>query len=306
MNTTHILTIGSALVDIFIQSPNFVIDDEANALTCQVDGGKLEVEDFHVRTGGGGSNTAVGFARLGFAASCVAELGKDEFADLVKADLIAGQVSVEQLIQEKREQTGGSVILVTPSGQRLVLVHRGAASMLGPEDIRESAFEAKNWLHLSSISGQAPTLEKIFGEVEKRQIPMSWNPGKGEITLLVKESLPIPAQCQILFVNQEEWEMLFSRQEQLLQQVAQIVVTDSERGGRVYQHGSVAHTYTATPVTAIDNTGAGDAFAVGYVAAQLRYPGDVARACQWGAANAASVVQQIGAKPGLLSSSAFD
>jgi len=57
--------------------------------------------------------------------------------------------------------------------------------------------------------------------------------------------------------------------------------------------------YQSPLVTSIDDTGAGDAFAVGFVAAHLAGK-EVVEAARWGSLNAAQVVQFIGAKRGLL------
>lgn len=295
---SKVVTVGSALVDIFINSPNFKIAADSSSLECLADGGKLEVEKFALRTGGGSSNTAVGFARLGFVTTGIAELGKDELARLVVSDLTAAQVDISQLIQEKKEETGGSVILVAENGQRLVLVHRGAASMLDPGDINEEVLKQSDWIHVSSLSGQQATLQKIFAVGRDNKLRLSWNPGQREIDLLLSEQLTEP-WCELLFVNKEEWARLAPRQAMLLRTIHHIIITDSDRGGQVHVDGQPAHTYQALPVTALDNTGAGDAFVVGYVAAHMRQQA-VQTACQWGAKNAASVVQHLGAKAGLL------
>ena len=93
--------------------------------------------------------------------------------------------------------------------------------------------------------------------------------------------------------------MLSSQHDWLLSSIHQIIVTDSDRGGQVFINGLPAFNYPAESVTAVDNTGAGDAFVVGYVSATLAGR-DPQVAVRWGAQNAASVVQQIGAKDGLL------
>ena len=50
---------------------------------------------------------------------------------------------------------------------------------------------------------------------------------------------------------------------------------------------------------AVEETGAGDAFCVGFVSAYL-YHQSLETCLEWGKRNAASVVTQIGAKDGLL------
>jgi ribokinase len=109
-----VISIGSALIDIFIHSDQFTIhQDQQNVLLCQDFGEKIEVESLTVHTGGGGSNTAVGFARMGFSTAIIAETGRDAFAQIVSSELEREQVDTSLLVREHKEQTGGSVILVS-------------------------------------------------------------------------------------------------------------------------------------------------------------------------------------------------
>lgn len=292
----NVTTIGSALVDVFIQSPQFFVDGEGS-LTAKVSGGKLAVDSFALKTGGGASNTAVGFARLGHQARIVAEVGKDELAQLVVHDLVREKVYVNSIIQEHKEETGGSVILIdTDSGDRTVLTHRGASSMLDPHDLPHD-LDRSDLIHISSLSGQRETLQELFA----RGVPgqLSWNPGAADIELLVSGHLALPEKIEYLFVNKQEWSMLQPKHDQLLALARLILITDGTRGGELYQQGQPVRTYQSEVVKAVDSTGAGDAFAVGFLAAQLQHH-SLDTALEWGKRNAASVVQYIGAKQGLL------
>ena len=158
-----VITIGSALVDIFISSKNFHLKKETSALwLCEKYDEKIEVESFKVTTGGGGSNTAVGFARMGFTTGVVSELGEDSWSNLLLDDFKKEGVDTSLLVLERKEETGGSVILSAPDGVRTIMVHRGAASMLDAKDIPDHALINAKWIHLSSISGQREALQKIF------------------------------------------------------------------------------------------------------------------------------------------------
>jgi ribokinase len=304
-NSIKVVTIGSALIDVFIKSSTFELDPTTGVLTCGTKAGKLEVESFDIRTGGGASNTAVGFARMGFDVACIAEMGRDDQAQLVVDDLSREQVGTAWLIKEKKEQTGGSVVMVTESGERMVLVHRGAASMLDPQDIPPEAIQGAGWIHVSSLGNRLETLKHIFNLVVQFGVKLSWNPGSNVLKTLVEqqefvEHLPV----EVCLLNKEEWELVGSVQSRLLAKIPQIVVTDGEKGGQIYMDGQLNHTYHGLEVEAVDNTGAGDAFAVGYVSALLHQRG-VPTAADWGARNAASVVQQVGAKPGLLTAASL-
>lgn len=298
----QVITIGSALVDVFIHTPHFKrIETVEGRLLCQNHGDKQEVESLHVHTGGGASNCAVGLARLGFKTAVICETGRDRFSYLVKQVFIENQVATNLIIEEKKEQTGGSIILVCEDGERTVLVHRGAAAMLDPFDISAYWLSQASWVHLTSIGGKLKTLEKIFKSIQRSAgASLSWNPGKKELSLLANRQLlikQIPAR--VFIVNEQEWDLVSNIQPDILSKIELVVVTAAAKGGDVYQNGEHLCHYPAVSQNVIDTTGAGDSFSVGLVAGLMRgnSPQDAA---MLGAKNAASVVSYFGAKPGLL------
>ncbi len=232
-----IISIGSSMVDFFIQSDEFSVTKSTDGvLLCQRYGDKIEIDKFSVLTGGGGSNTAVGFARAGFHSAVVTETGKDVLANLILDGFHQESVATNLVIQEKQEQTGGSVILIGQDGGRTIMVHRGAASLIDPTDIPLHAIEKTRWVHLSSIAGRQTTLATIFKTRTNRN--MSWNPGKQELHLLAESqfafnSLPV----EILFVNEQEWAMVDLVQSALIAHIPTIVITNGSHGGRIIASG---------------------------------------------------------------------
>lgn len=295
-----VITIGSSLLDIFIKSEDLEADrdGERQILTY---GDKLELSDFQIVTGGGASNTAVAFARLGLHTAVISETGRDAFANLIVDDFQKEGVVTSLLIQEKLEKTGGSVVLVAKNSERVILVHRGAAAMLDPFDIPAFWLAKSRWIHLSSIGGNQETLAKIFKILNNNQeAKLSWNPGKKELQVLLKEKFEIAQiPCEIFFVNQEEWALIEPLHEEILLNFPQVVITKGKAGGEVHLFGKKTYEFLGQAETFCDSTGAGDAFAAAYVAAILAGQ-DVSTAIAWGVKNAGNVVAYFGAKLGLL------
>lgn len=294
-----VITIGSALTDIFISSNQFTVQDRAgSALLCQVYGDKIEVDDFEIHTGGGGSNTAVGFARQGFRTAVISEIGKDTLATVILEDFHKEKVATNLLVQEKREKTGGSVILIGADGGRTVMVHRGASSQLDAEDISVSHLKQAEWIHLSSISGRRDALQAIGKALDNTQ-KLSWNPGKAELQLLADEKIAIEdMHCQILLLNKEEWSIVSSIQQTIKHHVPEIIVTNGKKGGFVLHEGE-EKPFSSSAVKSIDDTGAGDAFGVGYVTSRIKGR-NIEESTDYAIQNASAVIQAIGAKKGLL------
>jgi len=294
------LSIGSGLIDIFISSDQFELKPEGDRLMlCQYYGDKIEVDSFSVLTGGGAGNTSVGFSRAGFNAAVVTETGRDTLSQVLLSDFHKEYVSTNFVVQEKKEQTGGSVILVGTDGGRSVLVHRGAASLLDSEDIPIDTVARTKWVHLSSISGRLETLRTI-GSARREVKNLSWNPGSGEIQLLTERQIsPAELGCDIFIVNKEEWDSLGEIQGTIQAEVSTIIVTNGPHGGHIRPDGQDWQNFSIAPVNTVDETGAGDAFAVGYVSAKL-YGHSSDQAINWAISNSSSVVSYFGAKPGLL------
>jgi ribokinase len=298
----QVITIGSGLVDIFIHSDNFLSrDSDKGRLLCQAYGDKVEVDSFRVYSGGGATNTAVGFARLGLRTAVICETGRDHFGKIVLNELITNEVETSMMIKEKREQTGGSVIMVGEDGGRTIMVHRGASSMLDTYDVPTYWLSKAGWVHLSSIAGRDKTLEKIFTLLNKEKtIGLSWNPGKAELALLADKKLDISQiPCRVFLLNKKEWQLIEPVQEEILKYFSQVIVTEGSQGGDLYIHGKHYLHYPSQQVESIDDTGAGDAFACGYAAAQIlsKTPEE---SIHWGVKNSSNVIRYYGAKTGLL------
>lgn len=294
------ISIGSSLVDIFISSKDLEAKRNKNQQILTY-GDKLDLSDFHIFTGGGASNTSVALVRLGYKVAVISETGQDEFADLIIRDFEKEGVATQLLVREKLERTGGSVLLVTKDSERIALTYRGAASLLDPYDIPAFWLTQAKWVHLSSIAGQKATLTKIFKTLIKDQdTKLSWNPGKAEINLLVKKTFDFnEIPCEVFFVNQQEWTLLAPVQKEILANFPQVIITMGKKGGEVYLYGKKKFVFEGQGNHAVDDTGAGDAFSAGYIAALIDNR-EIDEAIVWGVRNASNVVRYYGAKTGLL------
>lgn len=295
------LTIGSALADIFITSSEFELQQTGDGIfLCQMYGSKIEIDSFMLHTGGGAGNVAVGLARAGLSVAAIVELGKDLLARLVLEDLQREHVDCEYVISERHEQTGGSVILVGHDGGRTVMVHRGASSLLDPKDIPERAVQRASWVHLSSIAGRLSTLKRIGKLVDQFHKPLSWNPGRAELALLASRELTLADfPCQIMILNREEWSALVDLEDEVRAVIPELIITDGREGLDLWADGRLQHVAADLKHKAVDETGAGDGFASGYIAARFHgLPPE--KAVAWGIRNASAVVSQMGAKTGLL------
>lgn len=303
------LTIGASIVDIYVRSNDFNLkNQDGGRWLCHAYGAKLNVDETKLTSGGGASNVAVGLSRLGFESRIISEIGHDNLGEIVKKDLLLDDVNIDLLVEERLENTGVSVILVGADGERTVMVDRGASGMLNDYDIPVAQIANQDWVHISSLNGQKETMQKILHSLRVCCTGFSWNPGGKEIEFLVKGELELevlPEQKAIFFVNREEWQALAGRQDEINNKFNLVVVTAGRGGGWVYQYGVEKWYYHSGHNAPFDTTGAGDAFATGFIAAHLK-GANIELSCEWGRHNGSNVVRYYGAKQGLLTADQMD
>jgi len=310
MSNYDVISIGSAVLDIFMKSDKFKVvkseDIPGGIAMCEVYGGKMEVEEVMIVSGGGATNTAVSFAKKDLKSAVVAEMGNDPQSLLVHRDLEESQVDTRFLVQEADETTAVSVVLIARDGGRSIMVHRGAAALLSKEDIPLDLMDTR-WIHISSLGGNITLLKTLLVWAKSKQIRVSFNPGMKEIEQKEK-LLPLLSQIEILFLNRDEAKDLWGidyRDEGLWKSMQAIpgsfvtIMTDGANGGKICVNEKVSFYAGVKIKKVIDSTGAGDAFASGMVAGVL-YGKTYEQAVEWGIKNATSVLKYVGAKKGLL------
>ena len=310
MNNYDVVSVGSAVLDIFMKSDKFRVvqsgDIPGGIAMCEVYGGKMEVEQVKIVSGGGATNTAVSFARKDLKAAVIAEMGNDPQSLLVQRDLEEAQVEIRFLVQEQDETTAVSVVLIADDGGRSIMVHRGAAAMLTKSDVPLDDIETR-WLHISSLGGNMDLLKTLLTWAKNKGVRVSLNPGLTEIGHKDK-LLPLLPMVEILFLNRDEAKELWGidyKNDSLWQSMQSLpgayvsVITDGARGGKMSANGKVSFYAGEKVKKVVDSTGAGDAFASGMVAGVL-YGKTYEQAVGWGSANASAILSHIGAKEGLL------
>jgi ribokinase len=162
-----------------------------------------------------------------------------------------------------------------------------------------------DWLFLSSFAGDFEALEAVFSYAKSKDIKIAMIPGKDELQEKERIQKLIP-QVEILVANKEELAMIFSGDtlEELVRDankvVHYVVGTDGSKGAVATDRWHIVNAGMYENVEVIDRTGAGDAFASGFVA-MIAAGESLEKAITLASANSTSVVTKIGAKAGILS-----
>ena len=304
----EVVTFGSSFVDVYLTSKDFKMVKTGSSPTgvamCEVYGGKIGVDKLVITTGGGATNTAVGFERLGVQTGCVTCVGKDHWGLFIRQELRKEGVS-PIYIQQVEEPTSYSTILVGEDGGRSALIYRGASSKLSWHKVEWERLEA-DWYYVSSLGGDLNLLTKIIRTASEKKIKIAFNPGSSEISAEEKLKAFLP-QIELLIVNRQEAARLtkheFSNKEEILRDLRKLgprmVAMTEGRKGAILMEGRKIISLPAIKTETVEETGAGDAFGCGLVVGLMRYS-SLEKALKLGLANGASVVKHFGPKQGLL------
>lgn len=304
-----IISIGAATQDVFVSGKALHAkrDVRTHAMVEVFPlGAKLELDRVIFDTGGGATNAAVTFARQGFKSGFGGKIGKDPAGAEVLRTLKRELVDTSHLRVDERYATGYSVVLLADNGERTILAHRGASHHLKADDFYHGPKLDADWFYISSVAGNMELLKRILHHASKNNIRVALNPGHGELVQARKLRSLLPA-VDVLIANREELQALFGGERPVDTVLAgmsfcpYIVLTDGPAGSYASDGHAIYYAGQYKRVKVIDRTGAGDAFCSGFVSAIAR-GWTVEDALTLGSANSTSVVQHIGAKPGILRS----
>lgn len=318
-----ILVIGSATRDGFFEGIPFVfVKDKKFRVGKGIAlpyGGKVKVPKITFTTGGGGTNTAVTFARQGLKTCCISCIGKDVSGEEVKRGLQSEKVDTRFFQIDKKNPTAYSVIFLINTGERTILSYKGAGDNVSEKLIPWSKLKSK-WLYLSSLAGNKNLLIQAINFSRKNDVFLAINPGVAELIHL-KKFPKLLSNFDIFVLNQEEASFLtnipFVKEKEIFQKLDDlirglVVMTKGPEGVVVSDGANMWRAGIYREKKLVDRTGAGDAFASGFVAALVNKKAfkvknrsvfrekDIEAAIKLASANATSKVETIGAKTGLL------
>jgi sugar/nucleoside kinase (ribokinase family) len=302
-----IISIGAATKDVYLISKDFKLIKSHKFSTgvgeCFPYGSKMEIGDVFFDIGGGATNSAFTFANLGLKAAVASRVGKDIFG-LEVLHLLADKGIASMIVTDNKCKTAYSTILVRPDGDRTILVYRGASANFSDSDINWSKLKTK-WIYLSSVAGSTSLLSRLFSYVKANKVKIAWNPGSDELKLGKASLGRYMKDAYIFNVNREEAVKLTGKTEikDIFKELNHLspgynIVTDGAKGAYL-SDGFLIYHAPAMATEVKNTTGAGDAFGAGF-ATGLALKNDWDYALRLGILNSHGVLQEMGAKNGLL------
>ncbi len=343
-----ILTIGSAMYDLFLeyaspQTVTFAVDGQDVNYIILEEGRKIELNALLPFTGGGATNSAISFSRLGFTAATAAKIGYDEQGAFIYAALEQTNIDTSFITISSEDKTGCSFIIPSPTGDKAVLVYRGASLKFTIEDIPTRDFGQFEQLYITSLSRNTSKLLPIICDhAKQRGIPVAVNPGTSQLTENVQTLAESLNAITILILNcfestllMEQFGYLIKKKKKCVRNKSlpdllsapitrgdvqftlhdyfkeihtrgpQIAVVTNGADGVYVSDGTTIYYHPSLPIEVISTVGAGDAFSSTFVA-QLLQKKSIENAIRAGIINSAAVLEHFGATTGLLDQKELD
>jgi sugar/nucleoside kinase (ribokinase family) len=305
--TFDLISIGDSVIDTFIPLEEAeIVKGKSGQLLALPYGAKVPVQQSQSFVGGNAANNAMGAARLGLKTAIYTNVGNkddDEADDRIKNKFKKEDVSTRFIVETNKLVSGHHIVL-SYKGERTILSHHPAWEYNLPD------LESCNWVYLTSMAPgylQSSILEQLANFLERTHANLAYQPGTYQVKNGTKKMGGLLSGAQFLIMNLEEAKIFLDSDEtsvkKLLQKLADlgprnVVITDGRNGSYGFD-GEKFWQIGLFPGEVVEATGAGDAYATGVLSA-LVHGKSLAEAMRWGAANGASVVEQVGSTVGLL------
>jgi ribokinase len=302
--------IGNALIDAFLgiheESAHCHINKDTNEL-CVKYGEKIPLESCEFLVGGNAANVSIGLKRLGIKSALMAEIGDDEFSLKIRNILAKEEVDRAYIKTANNTQSSFAIGINYHRERTLFVDHVKRKHEFSFENLDTK------WFYLTSLGKEwEEAYKKVLNFATTNHIPISFNPGTPQLEFKASLIEQVLQQTQVLFVNKEEGLQLlayFSNENP--SEIKDIMVSLKKLGPKLIVltdglNGSFAldksQNFIKCPIKkipVIEKTGAGDAFASGFMAAFFNGE-KVESSMHWGTLNSAAVIGQTGAQTGLL------
>ena len=224
--------------------------------------------------GGSCANSMIGVCQLGGKAAYGGKIGQDSFGHVYKEKL--AESGVVASLGETNGLTGSSLVLVMEDASRTMNTHLGVAQQFASSDIDEALLKRARYLYIEGYlwdtEEQKKAILETIGLAQKHGVqislslsdPLCVQRHQEEFNHLLKECV------DLVFCNEEEAFVLTNRPsaqealKDLSTHVETVVMTLGEKGALI-SHCAQPLFIDPVPTKAHDTTGAGDAFAAGFL-----------------------------------------
>lgn len=258
--------------------------------------------------GGSAANTIAALASFGSRCGYIGKVRDDRLGAVFRDDLRALGITFDTPRSTAGAATARCIVLVTPDARRTMQTYLGACVELSADDVDETAVRDSRVVYLEGYLWDPPAARQALAKAAA----VAHAAGR-EVALTLSDPFCVDRHREsfrdlvenhidILFANELELVSLyqsanFTEAMQTVRGKVKIAALTRSAKGSVVLCGGESHVVKACPVErVVDDTGAGDAYAAGFLHAFNR--GQPPAACaRLGGLAAAEVISHYGARP---------
>jgi len=261
-------------------------------------------------SGGSAANTIAGLASLGGRGAFIGKVKDDTLGKVFHHDIEAIGVHFPTTAASEGASTARCLIHVTPDAERTMNTFLGACVELGPNDVDEDVVRASKVTYLEGYLWDKEDAKAAFVKAAE----LAHAAGR-EVSLSLSDPFCVDrhrdsflqlveGHVDILFANEDEIKALYQVDDfdAALQHVrghCKIAALTRSAKGSVVISGDNVHIVDCDPVAHVaDTTGAGDAYAAGFLFGYTNaHADDLAHCARLGGIAAAEIISHFGARP---------
>jgi len=310
-----VTAIGNAIVDVIAKADDDLLATHGLAKSAMslIDAATAErlygiMGPGREMSGGSAANTAAVIAALGGRVAYIGKVADDQLGDVFTHDIRAIGVTYDTSPLTEGLSTARCLIFVTPDAHRTMQTFLGATTQLGPEDLNMDYITSSKVVYLEGYLWDQPRAKSAM-----RDAAITAHAHGVKVALTLSDAFCVARfrdeflelaeeHVDILFANESEILSLYQveRFDDALQHVRQhcevAALTRSEKGS-VVVNGDEVHVIDAEQgVKVVDTTGAGDAYAAGFLYG-FTQGYDLAACGRLGSVMAAEIIGHYGARP---------
>ena len=288
----------------------YVVDVLGRPIDQFPEKGKLALfDELEIHAGGCANNTAIALARLGIPAGAMGKIGTDVFGNLLLQTLTDNGVNTVGMQQDANASTSFTFVAIASDGERTFYHYIGANGELCEADLDWELIKTVKILHIAGAlvmpSFDGAPMANVLRKAKTLGITTSLDTaydatGKWMETLepclpYIDIFMPSIVEAQYLTGLSEYREITqFLRNNYNIYTIA---IKMGENGSYV-STPEAEHFAPAYPVNVVDATGAGDAYAAGFLAGTIM-DWDLKATAELASVTGAACVTAIGATAGI-------
>jgi len=259
--------------------------------------GKLILADqMELHMGGCAANTGLGLGRLGVDTAIIGKVGKDGFGDFVKGFLEKQGMDVTGIARSETRNTSATMVMVASDAERSFIHYTGANADIHESDIDFSVIEGAKILHYAGAllmpGFDGPPAASVLRRAKQMGVTTcidtawdstgKWMETLDEVFKYTDIALPSIEEARMLTGKHDAPDVAAA----LMEYGVKVVALKSGSEGCYVRTADEEIRMPIFKVDAVDATGAGDAFAAGFIAGMVM---------EWSLEDTARLANAVGA-----------